>query len=109
MLQTLSAVEQVLPRLLINEDSWQGSFIDYHPPIVERLWMQWNEFRIQLHRIHPCGPTEALFHLHPWPSAVHVLEGNYEMAVGFGPGPEPPEVAALMTIVPGVRYEMTHP
>jgi hypothetical protein len=62
-----------------------------------------------LHRIHPCERHEALFHPHPWPSAMRVLEGEYEMAIGFGPGMTAPPVAALMITGGDFRYEMTHP
>ena len=52
---------------------------------------------------------DALFHPHPWPSAMRVLEGEYEMAVGFGAGAATPPVAALMVTKGDFRYEMTHP
>src|SRR5262249_19829040 len=61
------------------------------------------------HRIHPCERGQALFHPHPWPSAMRVLEGEYEMAVGYGPGMEEPPIAALMVAQGDFRYEMTHP
>ena len=40
---------------------------------------------------------------------MRVLEGYYEMAVGFGAGMETPPVAALMVARGDFRYEMTHP
>src|SRR5947209_10035564 len=109
MLEILTAVEKDLPRLLLDEAAWSGLFIDYHPPTVERLWMRWRDCRVSLHRIHPCAPGEALFHPHPWPSAMRILSGEYEMAVGFGPGETPPPVAALLVAREDCRYEMTHP
>jgi hypothetical protein len=109
MLDVLVAVEKDLPRLLLNEASWSGLFIDYHPPTVERLWTPWREFRVSLHRIFPCKPGEALFHPHPWPSAMRILEGEYEMAVGYGKGESTPPVAALMVARGDFRYEMTDP
>jgi hypothetical protein len=109
MLDILSQVEQVLPELLQDEGAWQSLYVDYHPPMVERLWRPWDQYRVFLHRIHPCEREQALFHPHPWPSAMRVLEGEYEMAVGFGPGMETPPVAALMVARGDFRYEMTHP
>lgn len=109
MLQVLSQVEEALPELLLDARAWRSVLVDYHPPMVERLWQSWRDYRIYLHRIHPCGRGEALFHPHPWPSAMRVLEGEYEMAVGFGPGLVEPPVAALVVVSGGVRYEMTHP
>jgi hypothetical protein len=109
MLEILAAVEQELPRRLLDEDAWSGLFIDYHPPTVERLWVRWRDCRVSLHRIHPCPAGAALFHPHPWPSAMRILVGEYEMAVGYGKGEAVPPVAALMIARGDFRYEMTDP
>jgi hypothetical protein len=109
MLDVLAQVEEALPELLRDEAAWLSVLVDYHPPKVDRLWQSWRGYRIYLHRIHPCAKGEALFHPHPWPSAMRVLEGEYEMAVGFGPGMVEPPVAALVVVSGGVRYEMAHP
>jgi hypothetical protein len=109
MLEILYAVEKELPRLLLDATAWNGLFIDYHPPAVERLWMRWHDCRISLHRIHPCSPGEALFHPHPWPSAMRILAGEYEMAVGYGKGEALPPIAGLMIAKGDFRYEMTDP
>src|SRR5262249_46599352 len=86
MLEILAAVEKDLPRMLLDEAAWAGLFIDYPPPTVERLWRPWRDYRVSLHRIFPCATGEALFHPHPWPSAMRILAGEYEMAVGYGKG-----------------------
>jgi hypothetical protein len=109
MLDVLIQVEQALPQLLQNESDWQSLLVDYHPPMVERLWTTWQGYRVYLHRIHPCEREQALFHPHPWPSAMRVLDGEYEMAVGFGTGSSTPPVAALLIARGDFRYEMTHP
>src|SRR5262245_50787575 len=109
MLKVLAALERELPGLLRDEEGWRSVLIAYHPPTVERLWRSWNDYRVYLHRIHPCAREEALFHPHPWPSAMRILSGEYEMAVGFGPGQEPPPVATLLIASGEFRYEMTHP
>lgn len=109
MLNVLYAVEAELPHLLADEAGWNSLYIDYHPPTVARLWRSWREYRISLHRIHPCAAGEALFHPHPWPSAMRVLAGEYEMAVGYGPGETAPPVAARMIATGDFRYEMTEP
>lgn len=109
MLDVLQRVERELPALLADSAGWVGLYIDYHPPTVERLWRRWGEYRISLHRIHPCPPGAALFHPHPWPSAMRILAGEYEMAVGYGKGEEEPPIAARMIASGEFAYEMTDP
>ncbi len=108
MLDILARLETELPALLLEAGRWHSLDINYHPPFVERLWLQWGEYRVSLHRIHPCEPSEALFHPHPWPSAMRILEGTYEMAIGFGSGAEVPPLASRIIASGEFRYEMTH-
>jgi hypothetical protein len=109
MLEVLRRVEAELPRLLRQENPWNSLLIDYHPPTVERLWCPWSDYRISLHRIHPCDAGAALFHTHPWPSAMRILSGEYEMAVGHGRGSTPPPFACRIIASGDFRYEMTDP
>lgn len=109
MLDVLEALEKELPWLLEDGGAWESLYIDYHPPTVERLWRPWEDYRVSLHRIHPCPPSRALFHPHPWPSAMHLLAGRYEMEIGYGSGEEPPPVSSRIIATEGSRYEMTHP
>ena len=105
MREVLTQVEKELPALLENPHGWQSLDIDYHNPRVERVWTQWNGFRINLHRIQACKPHEALFHPHPWPSVVRILGGElgghdgggYWTAIGSGPpdGEDPLKVAEI--------------
>lgn len=110
-----------LQKLLVSAE-WNSLKIDYHPPFVDRLWTTWEteesdwagnvkpaSYRVYLHRLHPCKPTEPLFHPHPWPSAIHNLEGRYEMAVGHGPGDTPPPMTMIEVVEGEFRYEMSHP
>ena len=109
MIDLLHKAELALPTLLRDESKWKSVFVDYHPPFVERLWCEWFESRIYLHRIHTCEAGEALFHPHPWPSAMKVLEGSYEMAIGYGKGETEPPIAARLMLGAGSEYEMTDP
>jgi hypothetical protein len=108
MLDALARVEAELPTLLADAAGWNSLDIDYHPPRVERLWRPWGAYRISLHCIHPCTADAALFHPHPWPSAMRILDGSYEMAVGYGAGSTPPPIAARI-IASALSYEMTDP
>lgn len=107
----LDILEQVLadaPNLL-QPEGWHSLDIDYHPPRVERCWKQWGEYRVSLHRIYPCKAEDALFHPHPWPSAMVILKGQYEMGVGQGNSLDEVVVAAKLILGAGSRYEMDHP
>jgi hypothetical protein len=109
MLTTLHEVWEALPAWLDEPSLWQSLDIDYHPPRVERLYRAWGPHRVYLHALHPCLPEQALFHPHPWPSAMRVLSGRYEMGVGYGRGDATPPVAARLIAGPGLEYEMTDP
>jgi hypothetical protein len=74
---------------------------------VERLWTQYGQHRVFLHQIHPC--EKALFHPHPWPSAVKVLSGLYEMGISYGVGKGDPPEAATCILAAGSSYEMIEP
>lgn len=106
----LQAAELLLPGLL-DSNGWNSLLIDYHPPKVERLWFPIGDGRILLHCIHPC--ETALFHPHPWPSAMRVLSGTYRMSIGSAAGiDEPPVVCcSQVTATPETqcRYIMDHP
>lgn len=107
-LALLAEAEHSLGNLLYMSEPWNSLDVDYEPPRVERLWKDWKYgCRIYLHRIHPCDT--ALFHPHPWPSAVKVVSGQYEMGVGYGAGQERPPVASLTVLRSGSSYAMTDP
>ena len=102
-------IEKELPQLLIDESSWNSLRIDYHFPTINRLWLQRGEYRVYLHKSYPCKIGEALFHPHPWPSAIRVLNGIYEMGIGYGKSNVLPPVAAKIITSNGFYYEMTDP
>lgn len=104
----LQEAEADLPRLLQDEEGWHTLDVNYEPPHVERLWRPYgDECRLYLHRIHPC--EVALLHPHPWPSAVRVVSGRYEMGVGWSPSDIPPKLAAKIVLRPNSSYVMDDP
>lgn len=111
MLDTLFQIEKELRgnNLLCGIEDWESLDITYHPPRVERLWRQVGQFRLSLHRIHHCKDSDELFHPHPWPSAMRIIQGLYEMKVGYGIGDDLPPVAAKIILSSGNVYEMTDP
>jgi len=108
MLDLLHKAEEALPALLRERSRWQGIFIAYHPPFVERVWCSYGELRIYLHRIFPCEKNAALLHPHPWPSAMRILDGTYEMGIGYSSTTVPPPLACTLRLKAGSEYEMTN-
>jgi hypothetical protein len=114
-------LEKIIPCLdrEFNNIAWNSLNVNYHPPLVERLWAQFDTMRLMIHRIHPTTisidqflegvqpNSEALFHPHPWPSAVFIVSGEYEMGVGYGSTSEVPPLAAKVLLRAGSAYEMT--
>ena len=79
------AILEALARLE-NLSSFNTVFVNYEKPYVERMWFQLDyEHRVFLHHILPCEAPECLYHPHPWPSIVKVLDagGGYEHGIGF--------------------------
>lgn len=113
MLSALHTAIEALPRLLASSSEWQSVHVTYHPPRVERLWIQHGENRIFLHRIHPCAPDDALWHPHPWPSAVRIVAGRYDHGVSIraadGEASRDPRMLVRTILSPGSEYEMTEP
>jgi SAM-dependent methyltransferase len=110
-LALLGEIEKKLPELLSASENWQTLDVDYHPPRVERVWLSHGELRICLHRIHPADPAEILFHPHPWPSSMKVLQGTYEMGIGSSSEETltPPAIVTTLELQAGSSYEMVHP
>lgn len=113
MLETLRQIEEQLPKLIENRAAWKSLDVDYEPPRVERVWreveLDGTPYRVCLHRIHPC--ERALMHPHPWPSAMRVVDGSYEMIVGHGgvdgmSGTQGYHKTATLILTKGAAYEM---
>lgn len=107
MLEALQNFKKELPLLLKDEAGWNSLYVDYSAPIVERLWREWNGYRIFLHKIHPCEYNQSLYHKHNWPSAMEIVYGKYEMGIGYGVSNTPPPIASRIILPMGSSYEMT--
>lgn len=108
-LSLLTDIEDKLPVLLQEAALWQSVNIDYHPPKVERVWLEYDTLRICLHRIYPAKPLETLFHAHPWPSAMKILKGTYETGIGLSSDDSQPAIATTLLLNEGDVYEMISP
>ena len=80
----LAEVESELPERIAKGD-FRSMHVTYAKPYVERLFYSRGEHRVFLHRIDSCTLEEALWHPHPWPSLIKVLDtegGLYRHSVG---------------------------
>ncbi len=113
MLNSLFELEKNIQEIIfsrIPNMEFKSMYIDYHPPIVERMWFQYGEIRVCLHRIHKCNEaTDALFHPHPWKSAVRIIKGSYEMGVGHSETNEMPVIDCHGVFPAGTCYQMIEP
>ncbi len=110
MLNQLHNMLEIMPSLLNDREGWKSLDVDYHPPRIERLWRGVGDYRVYLHKIYPCDSLEddALFHPHPWPSAIWIADGRYFMQIGFGSGLKEPKVFSEIILEKGSTYDMTH-
>lgn len=109
MLNILNDIEEQMPNFLKLE-TWKSLYIDYEYPHVERVYLDWDEFRINLHIIHPI-PTdkEAFYHPHPWPSACRILNRSYRMKLGYEFEPDQVNDVSDLILSEGSVYEMVQP
>lgn len=109
MINELQATEKNLLQLLRTKDL-HSMYIDYHAPFVKRIWFQLGTNRVFLHKIEPClDDATALFHPHPWASAVRLIKGSYEMGIGHSADLIPPPVDCQLQLGPNALYSMMNP
>lgn len=112
MIRKLQEIElSEINHLLSCDGIWESLDIDYIPPKVERIWTQYNsEYRLMIHKIYPCEEKDALFHPHPWKSAVRVLpigNGTYKHNIGTLSEDGLPEILCTTEVTGGgMYYEM---
>jgi len=76
--------EQIIAILRYPVKYFKTLYIDYEKPYVSRLQYDLgNGYRLSFHKIEECDTNEALYHPHPWPSAIHVIKGSYEMGISY--------------------------
>jgi hypothetical protein len=103
----------VIPVLLKQPEKWKTLDVDYHPPRVERLFLeQGNGYRIYLHVIHKTD-EECLYHKHKWPAVLKQVYGSYRMGITYSEKEVGSKEAhslpdlACMELAAGSYYEMT--
>ncbi len=106
MIQILSDVEEKL-HSLITDSKFNSMYINYHKPFVSRIWFQYGEYRVYLHKIFACKDSEVLYHPHPWQSAIRIIKGRYEMGIGHSKTKKSPITDCKLILPSGTLYEMT--
>lgn len=94
----------------LRPEEWNSLDITYKEPHVKRLWRQMGDFRIYLHKIYRSkGIEREFFHFHPWPAAMRVVHGSYNMDFGYGPrdSNNPPKIILKQILQEGACYSMT--
>ena len=111
-IEILKSLEPAIKDLLNNPNVWKTLDVDYFPPRVERLYTDYDGYRIFLHTIHPTD-SPCLFHKHRWPAAFKQVEGSYEMGITYSEKEISSEEAyslptlARFIVNEGSYYEMT--
>lgn len=115
MLELLQTVEYNLFELLFGFESknikFHTKYIDYHEPFVKRIWFETNKIpnaRIYLHDITKCYNQKPLYHPHPWESAMRIIEGQYEMGLGYNNPESNLETISTIILNEGSSYEMVN-
>lgn len=91
MIEFLKEIERDVIIDILKEpiEKFKTILIDYEHPYVERLQYDLEDgYKLSFHNIHPCESPQSLYHPHPWPSAIHVLRGNYEMGIAYSENEE---------------------
>ena len=108
MLDVLAQLEQALPAMLMDESIWQSLYVDYHPPIVERLWTRWREYRASCTESILASASRLCSTLILGPPLCASSTGNTRwqsvLVQGCLSRPSP-----LSWFRGDFRYEMTHP
>jgi hypothetical protein len=113
-IERLKELESItIPVLLHRPEVWRTLDVDYHPPRVERLYMDHaNGDRIYLHVKHATD-SPCLLHKHNWPSVIKQVIGSDEMGITYSEDEINSSKAhtlptlARFIIVEGSYYEMT--
>lgn len=110
MIKELEALLPEIPNLIKNQE-WDTLLINKYPPVIHRLSLKISEHRtLLLHKLFNTEDELALMHSHSWSFACKVLQGGYEMGVGFSSDRSVVPRALMTSMVnSGDIYEMTSP
>lgn len=109
MIQLLEKLLLKIKHDIITEE-WDSLIVNRRKPHTYRVFRQFGEHRVCLHRFDPCGPDDCLAHPHPWPGAFLMLKGEYVHKIGYSDslGTDPTFVFTEI-VRPYSMYEIIHP
>lgn len=91
-------------------NGWDSLVIDRRKPHTTRLFKQFGDLRVCLHRFESCTDEEAFAHPHPWPGAFLLLDGSYIQTIGYSQYLNTkPEFLFREKVMPGSSYEIINP
>lgn len=91
-------------------NGWGSLVINRRKPHTTRLFKQFGELRVCLHKFEVCTDEEAFPHPHPWPGAFLLLEGSYIQTIGYSVDRfAEPEFLYREKLTPGSSYEIVDP
>lgn len=111
MIDQLRTAAEFALQHIDDASRWGSLVIDRRQPHTWRVFAPFGELRICLHRFAPCEAGESFAHPHPWPSAMLVLSGVYQMSVAHSADLRSDETSPVLDVVlgPGSQYAMTEP
>jgi len=81
----LKSFEWTIKLLLERQQhTWKSLNINYDYPNIERIYIDYNGFRISCHKILQSF-KQPLYHKHRWPAVFKQLKGSYTMGITHSP------------------------
>jgi hypothetical protein len=109
----LNYVVAKLPMLLytVKLSDWNSLIINRRKPHTYRVFCQFGNYRVCLHKFEECDESESFMHPHPWPGAFCIIHGKYLMNVGYTAtlDQKTPWPVYRQLQVSGSRYEIVDP
>lgn len=101
-------MREVIP-FFDKPEEWDSLIINKRKPHTYRIFRQFGEYRVCLHRFEPCSDEDCFAHPHPWPGAFLLLQGTYIHTVGYSPTLDSDPTFFYREIVrPNTMYEIVH-
>ncbi len=110
MIEELQNLIIQIPNLLLLHET-DSLLINKYPPIIHRISIKISDNRtLFLHKLFNTNSERALMHSHSWNFACKVLQGEYEMGIGFSSDRNKPPTSVYTSFVKaGDIYEITSP